>query len=78
MWVNFTSVGSEANPGIENYELHKNGNRLRSGNSGTWTEEISKGGDYIFSCLALHPVENVPSPDVKVTLNGEFGKIENK
>lgn len=49
MWVNFTCVGSKANPEIESYQLYKNGTLWRSGNSGTWTEKISIGGDVAFS-----------------------------
>ena len=71
-------MGSKANPGIESYQLYKNRTLWRSGNSGTWTEKISIGGYYLFSCLAVHAVKNVSSPDVIVTLNGEFGKINNE
>ena len=72
MWVNFTCEASDANPAVTNYQLLGNGEVLNN-ETGTWIKEISKGENYVYSCLAQHPVENVTSAnDVILTFNGEF------
>ena len=77
LWVNFTCVASEkANPAVGSYQLYRNEELISARDSGTWNEEIPEKGKHDYSCLAIHPVKNVPSSNnVTVTFNGEFGKV---
>ena len=76
LWVNFTCVASEANPAVESYRLSLDEQPIDVINSGTWNRGISEDGKHGYSCLAIHPVDNVRSSNnVTVTFNGEFGKV---
>jgi len=72
MWVNFTCNASDAYPAVTNYQLLGNGEVLNNEN-GTWIKKISKGENYVYSCLAEHPLGIVTSANtVNLTFNGEL------
>ncbi|XP_068686466.1 uncharacterized protein [Montipora foliosa] len=67
--VNFTCGASEANPPVENYQLLKNQEILATSSKWTWVKNISEKGNHMYSCRALHPLGNVTSFDVRLTIN---------
>lgn len=73
LWVNFTCVASEANPAVYNFLLYEKDGDISQSKSGMWIKKISKGGEHVYSCIALHAVGNVTSlNNVTLTVNGKF------
>ena len=74
-WVNFTCVASEANPVVYNFLLYEKDGDISQSKSGIWIKKISKGGKYVYRCIALHVVGNVTSSNnVTLTVNGKFSQ----
>ena len=74
-WVNFTCVASEANPAVYNFLLYEKDGNISQSRSGIWIKKISKGGKYVYRCIALHVVGNVSSSNnVTLTVNGKFSQ----
>lgn len=73
LWVNFTCVASEANPAVYNFLLYEKDREISQSKSGMWIKKISKGGEHVYSCIALHAVGNITSlNNVTLTVNGKF------
>lgn len=78
LWVNLTCEAFDANPPVESFQLLKNGEILDSRNDGTWIREVSKAGEHVYSCRALHFLGNVISSNKTVTFNGGFNHKKKK
>lgn len=72
--VNFTCISSKANPPAYNL-LSDNEDGFSFSKSGTWIKKISRGGKFIYNCLAYQLVGNVTSTNkITLTVNGKWIK----
>ena len=66
-------MASEANPVVYSFLLYEKDGEISQSKSGMWIKKISKGGEHVYSCIALHTVGNVTSlNNVTLTVNGKF------
>lgn len=69
--VKFTCI-ADANPPVHTYVLFKNGTRVRTDKSGTWTKIMNSSGKFIFKCEAHSSKGTGTSKDTLLNVDGKI------
>ena len=68
--VSFT-CSADAVPSVMSFQLFENNVPLQTSSSGMWFKKLSKGGVFVFRCVANNSLGSTNSADVSITVNGE-------
>jgi len=64
------NCSADAVPDVTSYELLENGSVIL-GRSGMWSRTLSRGGVFIYKCVANNSLGSTESESVTVTVNGK-------